>query len=278
MTAAGRDLRSAGSVIRERSRANRRQRTPGTLIAVIVAVTRDEPPDGPLSTALREYGLAPVACPVLVEGPPADPAALQDAALTLEQYDWVVVASARSVRALSRARGEPWPPQIRTAAVGGATAAALAEAGVAHPTLVAPAEGAEALLTLLEDVDWVARRVLVPTTSGGRRLLAEHLRAAWAIVDEVEAYAMHPRAPRDIDADWQAAAPDAAVVASPRAAELLAAAVGLESMRALQVVVAIGAATAAALAGLGVASLTPPHADFRDAARRLAERRDGRRR
>jgi uroporphyrinogen-III synthase len=241
---------------------------------VIVAVTRDEPSDGPLSTALGVYGLTPVACPVLVEGPPADAAALHDAALTLEQYDWVVVASARSVRALSRARGGPWPPQIRTAAVGGATAAALAEAGVARPTLVAPAEGAEALLTLLEDVDWVDRRVLVPTTTGGRRLLAEHLRAAWAIVDEVEAYAMHPRAPRDIDTDWQAASPDAAVVASPRVAELLAAAVGPDSLRALRVLVAIGATTAAALDRLGIASVTPPRADFRDAARLVAERRD----
>lgn len=241
---------------------------------MIVAVTRDEQEDGPLSAALRAHGLIPAACPVLVEAPPADPAALRDAALTLEQYDWVVVASARSVRAISRVRGGPWPPQIRTAAVGAATAAALAEAGVTRPTLVAPAEGAEALLTLLEEVDWVERRVLVPTTAGGRRLLAEHLRAAWAIVDEVEAYAMRPRAPRDIDADWQAAAPDAAVVASPRVAELLAAAVGLESLRALRVVVAIGATTAAALDRLGIDSVTPPHADFRDAARTVAERRD----
>jgi uroporphyrinogen-III synthase len=242
-----------------------------------VAVTRDETSDGPLSTALRAHGLLPVACPVLVEALPADPGALQDAALTLEQYDWVVAASARSVRAISRARGGPWPPKIRTAAVGGATAAALAEAGVTRPTLVAPAEGAEALLTLLEDVDWLERRVLVPTTSGGRRLLAEHLRAAWAIVDEVEAYAMHPRAPRDIDADWRVAAPDAAVVASPRVAELLAAAVGLEPLRALRAVVAIGATTAATLDRLGVASVTPPQADFREAARLIAGRRDQKR-
>lgn len=239
---------------------------------MIVAVTRDEASDGPLSAALRAHGLVPAACPVLAEGPPADPAALRDAALTLEQYDWVVVASARSVRAISRARGGTWPPQIRTAAVGGATAAALAEAGVERPTLVAPAEGAEALLTLLGDVDWVERRVLVPTTAGGRRLLAEHLRAAWAIVDEVEAYAMHPRAPRDIAADWQAAAPGAAVVASPRVAELLAAAVGLEPLRALRVVAAIGATTAAALDRLGIASVTPAHADFREAARLIAAR------
>jgi uroporphyrinogen-III synthase len=236
-----------------------------------VAVTRDEPADGPLSTALRLHRLTPVPCPVLVEGPPADPDALADAANTLEQYDWVVAASARAVRAITRARGGPWPADIRTAAVGAATAAALAEAGVTRPTLVAPEPGAEALVTLLAEVDWLERRVLVPTTPGGRTILAEHLRAAWAMVDEVEAYAMHPRAPGDIARDWHAAAPDAAVIASPRVAELLAAAIDVDGLRALRLVISIGATTRLALERLGVTSETPAHADFAECARLLAD-------
>ena len=60
-------------------------------------------------------------------------------------------------------------------------------------------------------------------------------------------------------------------------AELLCAAVGPDALRALRVVVAIGATTTAALDGLGIASVAPPHADFRDAARLVAERRDQRR-
>jgi hypothetical protein len=40
------------------------------------------------------------------------------------------------------------------------------------------------------------------------------------------------------------------------------------------VVVAMGATTAAALDELGIASVTPPHADFRDAARLIAGRRE----
>lgn len=239
-----------------------------------VAVTRDEPDDGPLGAALRARGLVPVACPVLVEHAPADPAALEDAARTLEQYDWVVVASARAVRAITRARGGPWPPDISTAAVGAVTAAALAGAGVTRPTVVAPEEGAEALWTLLEQVDWVDRRVLVPTTPGGRRLLVEHLRAAWAIVDEVDAYVMRPRAPHDIDADWHAAAPDAAVIASPRVAETLVAAAGVDALRALRLVVAIGATTGVALDRLGVPCEIPDRADFAEAARLVAAARD----
>jgi uroporphyrinogen-III synthase len=236
-----------------------------------VAVTRDEPPGGPLGAALAAHGLAAVYCRVLVEQPPADAAPLEAAARGLDAYDWVVVASARAVRAITRARGGPWPPGIRTAAVGRATADALAGAGVTHPTLIAPTAGAEALVTLLSDVDWVDRRVLVPTTPGGGRLLADHLRAAWALVDEVEAYAMAPRDPRAIAADWTAAAPDAAILASPRTAEILAAAVGADALGALRAVVAIGETTAAALDRLGVPWIVAPEAAFAKAAAAMAD-------
>lgn len=236
-----------------------------------VAVTREESDDGPLATALRANGLTPSICPVLVEAPPADPAPLEAAARTLEQYDWVVAASARSVRAIARARGIPWPADIRTAAVGAGTAAAFVEAGITRPTLVAPEPGAEALVELLADVDWVGRRVLVPTTPGGRPILAEHLRGAWAIADEIEAYVMHARAPGDIAGGWHASAPEAAVIASPRVAELLTAAVGADALRALRVVASIGATTRVALERLGVSSETPTHADFAECARLLAD-------
>lgn len=234
-------------------------------------MTRAESDDGPLATALRAGGLAPFACPVLVEVPPADPAPLEAAARALEQYDWIVAASARGVRAIARARGMPWPADIRTAAVGAATAAALAEAGVARPTLVAREPGAEALVELLAGEDWVGRRVLVPTTPGGRTILAEHLRAARAIVDAVDVYQMRPRAPGDIARDWHAGAPQAAVIASPRAAESLAAAVGVHAVLVLHAVVSIGATTRVALERLGIHSEAPVRADFADAARLVAD-------
>ena len=236
-----------------------------------VAVTREESDDGPLATALRANGFTALACPVLVEAPPADPAPLVAAARTLERYDWIVAASARAVRAIARVRSTPWPADIRTAAVGAITAAAFAEAGITRPTLIAPEPGAEALAELLADVDWVGRRVLVPTTPGGKTILAEHLRAAWALVDEVEAYAMRALAPGDIAREWHASAPEAAVIASPRVAELLTAAVGADALRALRIVVSIGATTRVALARLGVASETPTHPDFAGCARLLAD-------
>lgn len=246
-----------------------------------VAVTRDEGPDGPLTRALVRADLTPVRCPVLVEAPPADPAALAAAAAQLADYAWVVFASARGVRALVHARPATdsprergWPTGIRTAAVGAATAQALTEAGVVYPPVVGDGDGAEALWRALAPLaDWTATRVLVVTTSGGRAELIDALRAAGARVDAVEAYRMAPRPAAAIAADWATSAPDAAVVASPRVADRLAEAVGAATLARLSAVVAIGRTTARALDALGVRSVTPPRADFTLVARTLADLR-----
>src|SRR5260221_2062079 len=54
------------------------------LAGIRVAVTRDEPADGPLSTALREHGLEPVACPAVRELPAPDPIALRESAIAAD--------------------------------------------------------------------------------------------------------------------------------------------------------------------------------------------------
>ena len=241
-----------------------------------VCVTRDEAADGPLGAALRARAFAPVACPVLVEAPPEDTHALAQAAGQLARYDWIVCASARAVQAVTRARGRTWPPQARTAAVGAATARAIAQAGVREPVVTAPADGADALWTVLRDAAaWSGVHALVLTTDGGRRLLADRLRESGALVDEVEAYRMAPREAAAIARDWTAAAPDAVVIASPRVAMTLTEAVGTEALTALRCVVAIGATTAAALTHLGVPCVTAAVADFAAAADTLTAVRAG---
>src|SRR5439155_7457705 len=96
------------------------------LAGIRVAVTRDEPADGPLSTALREHGLEPVACPAVRELPTPDPIALRESAIAADSYDWIIAASTRAVRALIDARGGlALSPRLRAGAVGGATAEAL---------------------------------------------------------------------------------------------------------------------------------------------------------
>lgn len=244
-----------------------------------MCVTRDEAADGPLSAALRAHAFAPVACPVLVEAPPRDGQALAQAATQLERYDWIVCASARAVPAVTRARGHAWPAGARTAAVGAATARAIAQAGVVEPAVTAPGDGADALAAVLhEAAAWPGARVLVLTTDGGRRLLADRLCEWGARVDEVEAYRMAPREATAIAREWTAAAPDAVVIASPRVAATLVGAVGTEALTVLQCVVAIGATTAAALTHHGVPSVTAIAADFAAAAATLAAARAGARR
>ena len=245
---------------------------PSTFRPWRVAVTRDEDRDGQLASALIAEGLTPCPCPVLVEAPPDNPAALVAAARDLEHYDWVVVASARAVTAISRARGGPWPAHLRTAAVGEATSRALVAAGVSEPPVAGEGDGAEALwATLTELMPWTGVHVLVPSTPGGRTDLTERLRAAGAHVNAVDAYRMVPRPAAAIVEDWTRAAPDAVVVTSPRVAETLYDAISGDRVRAVTVV-AIGATTAAALERLGVPATRPARAAFTDVARLLATR------
>jgi len=236
-----------------------------------VAITRDEPDTGPLQQALGRHGFATPACPVLTETIPAEQDALVRAAADLQQYAWVICASVRAVEALCGRRPGPWPANLRSAAVGRATAAALVAHGATPPPVVAERAGADALWRTLAPMDaWGGLPVLVLTTGGGRTSLIEGLAEAGARVDVVEAYRMTPRPAEAIRRDWAAAAPDAVVLASPRAATTLIEAIGADIVSGLRAVVAIGGTTARALAERGVPCVMSPSASFEAAAETLA--------
>lgn len=239
-----------------------------------VAVTRDEDEHGALTSALVAEGFQPVRCAVMQESPPPDPAALAAVAADLEAFEWIICSSVRAVTALAGARTTAWPRGVRTAAVGPRTAAALESVGADPEPFVGRSEGADALWAELAKMEWTGRRVLVPTVPGGRRVLIDGLRQAGAVVTEVEAYQMAPRAAAQIRVDWSAAAPDAAVISSPSTASGLIAGVGTDALAALSAIVAIGPPTAAALAAAGVSCQQAARADFREAARTLARLRD----
>ncbi len=235
-----------------------------------VAITRDDDRDVALASALSAAGLLTVPCPVLVEAPPDDPAALAAAARALDRVDWVVCASVRAVRALRDAAGGVLPPALRTAAVGPATGRAIAAAGTRVPPVIGVTDGAEGLWDALAGAAaWRGTRVLVLTTPGGRPELTERLRAAGAVVSAVDAYRMVPRPPGAILDDWLRGAPDAVVIASSRAATTLCGAIGADRLRAAAVA-AIGATTATALERLGVPCTQPARASFDAVARLLA--------
>lgn len=72
-----------------------------------VWVTRDEPPDGPLTTALRDIGLTPVLEPVLTRRVVDDSA---DVIRTLNADDWLVLTSVFAVESV--AAGPARVPQV----------------------------------------------------------------------------------------------------------------------------------------------------------------------
>jgi uroporphyrinogen-III synthase len=246
-------------------------------VTFTVAVTRDEPPDGPLHQALRAKDLRPVACVVMEAGPPGDPGPLARAVAELATYAWMICASARAVAAIREVHRNPLPRGLRTAAVGAATARALAEAGADPLPVVASDSGSEALTRILLTLeDWPSRRVLLPRAADGRRDLAERLRDAGALVNEVEAYRMLPRPDSSIVDDWLRLRPEAAVIASPLVAEALLRALGADTLRELKAVVAIGPTTAATLSAHGVEASVPRTSTFPDTARCLADAIAGR--
>jgi uroporphyrinogen-III synthase len=227
-----------------------------------VAVTRDDEGEAAVRRALESEGFDAVSCPVIVEGPAPDSERLRWAARHLEQYDWVICASVRSVRALTAARGSRWPRKPRTAAVGKATANAMREAGASKP-VVGQAFNAKALWETLRPLDdWRGRKVLVPGVSGGRREIADGLRTQGAIVTEVEAYTMTARPHDAIRTDWLHADPDAVILGSPATVRRLLEAVGVDALRELRAIIAIGPTTQAALAEAALPSRMPKEATF----------------
>jgi uroporphyrinogen-III synthase len=238
-----------------------------------VAVTHDDI-DGSVPAGLEASGFIPVACPVKIEGPAADQPRLETLARSLDRYDWVICSSVRGVRALSKARGAPWPMQTRAAAVGAVTAQAMSAAGARQP-IYADTFNVNALWEKLQRLaSWHCRKVLVVTVAGGRRELIDGMIAAGASVTEVEAYTMSPRSADDIRKDWAEARPDAVILGSAETARHLVDAIGVEPMQQLRAVVPIGPTTASALRDLGIDAEPPKQATFAAAVMHLASLRD----
>lgn len=242
-------------------------------------VTREEGADGPLSRALEKEGFVPVVCPVMTEQPPADSVAVERVATELEQYDWVMCSSARSVGALLRARaGKPWPKGLKSAAVGEQTAQSLLAMGADPKPVVARTAGAESLWLELKDRDsWPGKRVLIPTVRQGRPGLIRALVAAGARVDAVEAYRMLPLAHHEVADRFALADADAVVLASPSVAHALFEAIGLAPFGTLRAVVAIGNTTAEALRAHGIEPIVPTRTGFLHVAKQLARLREAQR-
>jgi uroporphyrinogen-III synthase/uroporphyrinogen III methyltransferase/synthase len=153
-----------------------------------VLVTRAAHQAGKLSEGLRALGAEPVEVPVLEIRPPESFEALDAALLHFNQYDWLILTSANTVRVLvERAAGFG-------ASIG--TARAARDAGF-QITFVPESYVAESLVAGLAG-QAAGQRILLARAAVARDVIPDALRAAGATVDVVDAYrnAMPETAPK----------------------------------------------------------------------------------
>jgi uroporphyrinogen III methyltransferase/synthase len=159
-----------------------------------VLITRTRRQASTLARLLAEEGAVPIELPAIEIEPAADEAAVEAAmnGLRAGAYGWVVFTSANAVElffGLMRERGLDARAfaGAKAAAIGPATAEALAERGIVADAVPEEyvAEGVvEALRPHLRPGD----RVLVPRAEGARPALIEGLSALGGQVDEVTLY------------------------------------------------------------------------------------------
>jgi len=253
-----------------------------TLSGRTVVVTRPREKSAALARVLGERGARVVFAPLIRIAPPRSHGALDAALRRLKEFDALVFASVTAVekffaRAESVLRARPKAPRL-LAAVGGATAAALARHGW-KAALIPEAKTGAAIARALR----VPRgaRVLIPGPERGRPELPALLRKRGARVELATAYRIAPDAAgRRAFVRALADGADAACFASGSAVESAVAALGARRARsALRAcaAVAIGVTTAAELRARGIPAAigSSPDADaFADAVgRALAARR-----
>ena len=168
----------------------------GPLFGKRVLVTRTRQQASTLCQLLSQEGAWPLELPTIVIEPVEDLSDLDEALARLSAYRWVLFTSANAVglffarlRTLGRDARAFGEAQI--CAIGTGTGSALEAQGL-RPDYVPPEFISEALLKGLRDRLTPGDRLLLPRALEGREVLAEGLRAAGALVEEVPLYRAAP--------------------------------------------------------------------------------------
>ena len=157
-----------------------------------IVVTRARAQAQRFAQLLEAAGARVLQAPAIVIEPPASWELLDTALAALDSFTWVVFTSVNGVAMVDRrltARGLAWTAiaRKRVAAIGPATAEALAEHGV-RVELVPAEYRAEALVEGLRRVVGPGDRVLLPRAKETRDVLVVELRRLGVAVTEVPAY------------------------------------------------------------------------------------------
>lgn len=183
-----------------------------------ILVTRASGQAAALSEQLSAQGAIPVVFPVITIMPPPDWSALEAALARLytiseEQpyYAWLIFTSANAVRiccermdALGYELGGI--SRTRIAAIGPATAAALARYGLSADLVpdsyIAESVAARLIAVSQQGAETLAgKRILLPRAAEARKILAVTLQQAGAVVDEIPAYVTLPVVAADEQSD-----------------------------------------------------------------------------
>jgi uroporphyrinogen-III synthase len=156
-----------------------------------IVVTRARQQASRLRNELEARGASVIELPTIEIVPPDSYEPLDAALRDLRRYQWLIVTSANTARALSERLallGVEFSSVsgIRVVAVGAATAAALQEAGF-RVDLVPPRYVAESVVDLLRD-QVGGMRVLLARAAMARDVIPDELRRLGAMVDVVDAY------------------------------------------------------------------------------------------
>jgi len=167
--------------------------TSGPLAGRRIVVTRARDQAGDLVQALAALGADVIAAPTIRIEPLADLGPLRTALADLARYQWLVFTSQNTVRVVCDRLPE-WGldphalSRVPVAAIGPATAEALAERGVTA-ALVPERFVAEAVVeALVRRGDVRGKRILLPRALEARDTLPDGLRARGAVVDVIPVY------------------------------------------------------------------------------------------
>ncbi len=162
-----------------------------------ILITRPRLQAAELGERLAALGAIPIYLPTIEIAPLLDYAKLDEALKNLARYQWIIFTSVNGVAAvwerMSGLRAGTSPaPTTKVAAIGPATAKALADQGV-EAAFVPEEYIAEAILDGLGEVR--GQRILLPRADRAREVLAVELRRQGAVVDEIAAYRTVPAVP-----------------------------------------------------------------------------------
>jgi uroporphyrinogen III methyltransferase/synthase len=158
---------------------------------IVVTRTREQASD--LAKLLEARGAEVIEFSTIRIDSPADPLPLRHAVRNLRGYDWTVFTSVNGVESFFRelhlqGLDARHFAGVKVCAIGPATSLRLAEQGIAAD-LMPERFVAEAVLdALTAKEDLAGKRVLLPRADLAREALPDGLRAAGAIVEEVDAY------------------------------------------------------------------------------------------